>query len=193
MKSRTITNIYLSLAAMFLTVALALPAAAQQVTVNMKVSGTSAGTTITNVLYPNSFDAEDDFAGNGPLGSFTYRFIYAISNVPPPSSVCSNPSDLQGWEPVGTAVLRFQDGSLLYLTLTKGNDCIDLSTGIAHCLRAFQINKGTGRFKNASGNLTLTEAISPVMFDYSGNPVYFAATGNIKGTIYGVSDDQGGD
>ena len=41
MKSKTITNIYLLMAAAFLTVALALPAAAQQV--KMTYSGTSTG------------------------------------------------------------------------------------------------------------------------------------------------------
>jgi len=190
MKSKTTTNIYLLMAAMFLTMALALPAAAEQVTVNMKVSGTSAGTPITNVLYPNTHNGEDDFAGNGPLGSFTYRFLDAMMNFPTPSSVCPKSTDLHFSDPVGTAVLRFQDGSLLYLQLTQGDDCIDLTAGLAHCFRTFQITKGTQRFTHASGTLTLTEVVSPVMFDNSGNPVFFATSGNIAGTIFGVSDEN---
>jgi hypothetical protein len=193
MKSKTITNIYPLIAATFLTIALVLPAAAEQVTVNMKVSGTSAGTPIPNVLYPNTHNGEDDFAGNGPLGSFTYRFLAGIMDFPTPSGICPNPTDLHFSDPVGTAVLRFQDGSLVYLTLTEGDDCIDLTAGLAHCFRTFQITKGTQRFKHASGTLTLTETVSPVLTDYSGNPVFFATTGNIKGTIFGVSDDQGRD
>jgi hypothetical protein len=191
MKSRTITNTYLLIAAMFLTVALALPAAAEKVTVDMKFSGSSAGSAITNVLYPNTSNGEDDFAGDGPLGSFTYRFVDAQMNFPTPSSICPKPTDLHFSDPVGAAVLRFHDGSLLYLKLTQGDDCIDLTAGLAHCFRAFQITGGTGRFKNASGTLALTETVSPVgLFDNSGNPVFFATTGNIKGTISGVEEEQ---
>lgn len=195
MKSRTITNIYLLLTAMFLTVALALPAVAQKVTVNMKYSGTSAGTTLTNVLAPNTSNAEDDFAGNSPWGSFTYRFVYAIQNFPSPSSVCPNPSNLHFSDPVGASIFRFQDGSLLFVNLTQGDDCIDLTAGLAHCFRTFQITGGTGRFKTASGTLTFTEIVRPVLADASSNPVFFAMTGNITGTISGVSEgqDQDGD
>jgi hypothetical protein len=42
---------------------------------------------------------------------------------------------------------------------------------------------GTGRFKNASGTLTLTETVVPVLADASQNPVFFAATGQFTGTI----------
>jgi hypothetical protein len=190
MKSKPITNIYQLMAAMFLTVALALPAAAEKVTVNMKFSGTSAGSALTNVLQANTSNAEDDFAGNGPLGSFTYRFVYATLNFPTPSSVCPSQSNLHFSDPVGAAVFRFHDGSLLYAKLTQGDDCIDLVAGLAHCTRTFQITGGTGRFKNASGILTLTETILPVLADASSNPVFFATTGDIKGTISGVVDEQ---
>jgi len=91
----------------------------------------------------------------------------------------------------GAAVFRFQDGSLLYVQLTPGgSDCVDFAAGHAICIRNFQITGGTGRFKNASGALTLTETVVPVLADNSGIPVFFAATGGIKGTISGVTDEQ---
>jgi hypothetical protein len=192
MKSKTITNIYLVMAAMSLTAVLSLPAAAEKATVNMKFSGTSAGTPLTNVLYPNTHNGEDDFAGDGPLGSFTYRFVDASLNFPTPSSICPKPTDLHFSDPVGTAVLRFHDGSLLFLKLTQGDDCIDLTAGLAHCFRTFQVMGGTERFKNATGTLSLTETIMPVLFDNSSNPVFFATTGDITGTISGVKDEKDG-
>jgi len=54
----------------------------------------------------------------------------------------------------------------------------------------FQITGGTGRFKNASGSITLTETVAPVLADVSNNPVFFAATGEFTGTISGVAMDE---
>ena len=51
----------------------------------------------------------------------------------------------------------------------------------------FQITGGTGRFKNASGVLTLTETVLPVLADASNNPVFFASTGEFTGTVSGVA------
>jgi hypothetical protein len=90
----------------------------------------------------------------------------------------------------GAAVFRFEDNSLLYVQVTPGgSDCIDFSAGHALCVRNLQINKGTGRFKNASGTLTLTETVVPVLADTSGLPVFFAASGEVKGTISGFTDE----
>ena len=54
----------------------------------------------------------------------------------------------------------------------------------------FQITGGTGRFKDASGILTLTETVLPVLADASNNPVFFAATGEFTGTVFGVAMDE---
>jgi len=84
----------------------------------------------------------------------------------------------------------------LYVQLTTGgSDCIDFVAGHALCIRNLQITGGTGRFKHASGAFTLTETVTPVLFDISNppHPVFFAATGGIKGTISGVGDEQGQD
>jgi hypothetical protein len=86
----------------------------------------------------------------------------------------------------GAGVFRFLDGSLLKVHLTQGSDCIDLAAQEAHCTMTFKITGGTGRFKNASGDLSLTETTVPVLADASNNPVFFAATGEFTGTVSGV-------
>jgi hypothetical protein len=91
---------------------------------------------------------------------------------------------------VGAAVFRFQDGSLLKVKLTEGADCIDFLAQEAHCTRTFQITGGTGRFKDASGTLMLTETVVPVLADALNNPVFFAATGEFTGTVAGVAAEE---
>jgi hypothetical protein len=59
----------------------------------------------------------------------------------------------------------------------------------ALCTVTFQIAGGTGRFKDASGVLTLTETPLPVA-DALNNPVFFAETGEITGTISGVAMEE---
>ncbi len=161
---------------------------AQHYSVKMAVSGTSVPSTV-NLQQPNTSNSEDDYAGNGTLGSFTYRDVRAVTNSPQPSSTCSGPNKIAGAAYVGAAVFRFQDGSLLNVSLTQETDCIDLAAGQAHCVLNFQITGGTGRFKNASGLLTLTETVVPVLADVFNNPVFFAATGEITGTISGVATE----
>ena len=73
------------------------------------------------------------------------------------------------------------------VNLTQGDDCVDLAAGQGNCTMTFQITGGTGRFKNASGVLTLTETVLPVLADASNNPVFFASTGEFTGTVSGVA------
>jgi hypothetical protein len=161
---------------------------AHETRVKMTFSGTSE-TSPTNLQQPDTSNDGDNFAGNGTLGSFTLRNIRAIANTPTPSSSCSGSNELHFLEPAGTGVFRFHDGSLLYLNLTKGSDCIDLVAGDAHCTLVFKITGGTGRFKNASGALTMTETVVPVAADALSNPVFFAATGEFTGAVSGVRDE----
>ena len=152
----------------------------------MTFSGTSENSA-TNLQQPDTSVDEDVFEGTGTLGSFTLRNLRAILNFPVPSNTCSGPND----EPSGAGVFRFQDGSLLYVQLKRGDDCIDFTALVAHCTLIFQINGGTGRFSTAQGTLKLTETAGPpVLFDALGNPVYFGATGQITGTVWGVSGGQ---
>jgi len=194
MKSKTITNTYLLMVAAFLTIALALPAAAQNV--KMTFSGTAANSSINNLLQPASSNTEYDLTGKGALGRFTLHLVNAEPNSPPPTppDTCSDPNKLYLKVDTGAGVFRFRDGSLLYVQLTPGgSDCIDFVAGQALCIRALQITGGTGRFKNASGTLTLTETLIPMLADTSGIPVFFAATGEITGTISGAAEEQGQD
>jgi hypothetical protein len=103
------------------------------------------------------------------------------------SSTCSGPNQLYFPSNVGAGVFRFEDGSLLKVNLTQGADCIDLAAQEAHCTLTFQITGGTGRFKDASGVLSFTETVVPVLADALQRPVFFAATGEFTGTVSGVA------
>jgi hypothetical protein len=162
---------------------------AQQHPVKMVFSGTSAASTV-NLQQPDTSNDEDNFNGKGTLGSFAFRNVRAIANSPTPASTCSGANKLNFADPAGAGVFRFQDGSLLKVSLTQGNDCIDLAADEGYCTLTFQITGGTGRFKNASGTLTFTETSVPVLTDALHNPVFFAATGEFTGTVSGVSEEQ---
>lgn len=154
-------------------------------------SGTTGGTA-NNLQYPNTTTGEDDFAGGGTLGSFAVRNIRAQNNAPSESSTCSGPNQLFFTEAAGGSVFRFLDGSLLNLQLISAGDCIDTTTGVAQCTVSYQITGGTGRFKNASGALTMTETVAAVLFDAYGNFVLGEATGAYTGTISGLANQPAG-
>ena len=164
-------------------------ARADDKSVKMTFSGTSAPSTI-NLQQPDTSNDGDNFAGQGTLGSFTVTNVRAIANSPGTSSTCSASNHLFLPELAGAGVLRFHDGSLLEVNLTQGGDCINLTTGKAHCSLTFQISGGTGRFQHASGVLTMTETVETVAADALGNPVFFAATGKFAGTISGVAGED---
>jgi hypothetical protein len=178
------------------TMALMLPLAAasiyaQQTPVKMTFSGTGGASAI-DLKQSNTNNGEENVAGNGTLGSFTFRGVRAIAKASQPSATCAGlffPST------AGAAVLRFQDGSLLHVTLLQGGDCIDFVHLVGHCTLTFKISGGTGRFQNASGVLTYTETALPALADSSGLPVFFLETGQITGAISGAptnEDSQGG-
>ena len=133
---------------------------AQQRPVNMTFSGTAGASTI-NDKQPGTNNSEDNSAGKGALGPFTFRNVRAIRAFPEPSSTCSGPKNQKRVyfsSVAGAGVFRFEDGSLLKVNLTQAGDCIDFAANQeAHCTMTFQIAGGTGRFKDASGTLTLTE------------------------------------
>jgi hypothetical protein len=162
---------------------------AQHQVVKMPFSGTGAPSTV-NLQQPNTSNNEENYAGNGTLGAFTFRDVRAIPNSPQAVSTCSGPNKVAFLGHVGGAVLRFEDGSLLQVSLTQSIDCIDFTATAARCVMNFIVTGGTGRFKNATGLLTLTEAVVPVLSDAFGNPVFFAATGEITGTVSGVAKDS---
>jgi hypothetical protein len=168
---------------------------AQDKPVKMTFSGTE-GRSAIDLQYPDPQSGaintgEFDFGGNGTLGSFTFRNIEANSDLRFPQASSACPAN-QAYFPTlaGAGVFRFRDGSLLKVKLTEGHDCIDFVALEAHCTRIFEVTGGTGRFKDASGALTLTETVLPVMADAAGNPAFFAATGKFRGTVSGVSEEQ---
>ncbi len=159
---------------------------AQQFPVGMTFSGTAGGSTI-DLKQPNAGTGEEDLAGKGTLGAFTFRVVKASLLAPQASNSCTG---LYFPVVAGGGVLRFQDGSLLNVTLTGGGDCIDLVQGLAHCTWTFKITGGSGRFQNASGALTLTEIARPVLADAMNNPVFFTEVGDLTGTISGLAFEE---
>ena len=167
---------------------------AQQKPVNMTFSGTFVPTTLN--LKPGTITDEENLAGNGTLGPFTYRGLHA-DMTPQPSSACSGPTKLYFPVAAGAGVFRFQNGSLLTVNLTAGALCIDFSvppTGVGHLTATYQITGGTGRFNGASGALTKTATLVPVLFNASNSAVLVADTGKFEGTVLGVAiGEQGQD
>ena len=121
------------------------------------------------------------------MGPFTFRSVSTSTASPQQSSTCSGSNMIYFSALAGAGVLRFQDGGLLKVNLTGGGDCIDFAAQNATCTRIFQITGGTGRFQNASGTVTLTMTVVPVVADASSNPVFFAITGESTVTISGAA------
>ena len=189
MKTSTVTRTSVLVALMLnLGVAgvYAQPGRPMNVRVKMTFSGNGAPSPI-NLNQPNTSTGEENVAGDGTLGPFSFRNVSATANTPYPSSTCSG---LFFPRMAGAGLLRFQDGSLLKVNLTQGGDCIDLVQMVGHCTLTFQINGGTGRFQDASGVLTLTEAAHPILADAFNNPVFFTETGQLTGTVFGVDIER---
>lgn len=164
---------------------------AQHQPVKMSYSGTSGASAI-NLQQPGTQTGEENFAGNGALGPFTFLLISAETTSPqqPPPSTCSGPANIYFSRVAGAGVFRFRDGSLLKVNLTQGADCVDLAAQQSHCTLTLQITGGTDRFKDASGTLTLTETNVPVLADALNNPVFFASSGEFTGTVSGVTREE---
>ena len=155
---------------------------AQQIPVNLTFSGNATGSAI-NLMLPNTITSDENHAGSGPGGPFTFRLIRAGTAAPQPSTSCSGPTKVFFQSVAGAGVFRFLDGSLLTVNVTDGGDCIDFAANQATCTLTFQVTGGTGRLHGATGVLTFTEASTPILSDAKGNPVFFTETGEIKGTI----------
>jgi hypothetical protein len=174
------------LATIALMVNLAIANVYAQHHVKLVFSGTGGASPI-DLKQANTNTAEENVAGNGTLGSFTFRDVRSSASVPQASSTCSG---VYFPGVTGGGQLRFEDGSILTVTLKQGGDCIDLVHLVGHCSLTFNITGGTGRFKNATGVLTYTETAVPLLADGSGTPVFFSETGDFSGTIYGVTAEE---
>lgn len=165
---------------------------AQHKPVKMRFSGSTVATTLN--LQPGTVTDEEQFAGNGTLGRFTYRQLRA--DVSPfagqPPSTCSLP---RRYVPVarGGGVFRFQYGSLLKVVITGGSYCIDLTdptAPVGNLTVDYLIAGGTGRFKGASGALTLNSTLTPVVFDADNRVKLLTNTGTFEGTVFGAAIDD---
>jgi len=157
---------------------------AQQFPVHMIFSGDGSPSVI-DLKQPNAGTGEENLAGSGTQGQFTFRLIKASLSAPQPSSTCSGATKFYFPNVAGAGLFRFLDGSLLKVTVTGGGDCIDFAANEAHCIVTFQVAGGTGRFQGVTGTLTLTETAVPILSDASNppNPVYFTEVGEFAGTI----------
>ncbi len=153
---------------------------AQERPVKMTFSGTNVATTIN--LQPNTVTDEQHSAGDGTFGPFTFRELHADGPSPQPPSDCSGPNFAIV---AGAGVFRFQDGSLLIVTVKDGSGCVNPAAGKAALSVNYQITGGTGRFEGASGALTYTATMMAVLRNASNAPALLTLTGEIEGTVSG--------
>jgi len=149
--------------------------------VTMTFSGSMVPTAIE--VQPNTITDEELLAGNGTLGPFTFRKLRTDATSPESFGSCGIGSGPSIRVVAGSGVFRFEDGSLLTVTVTEGVLCIDLDHLVGHLTETYQITGGTGRLKGASGDFQLTGKLNPVMFSSSGAAVLLTNTGQLKGTV----------
>ena len=132
-------------------------------------------------LQANTVTDEMHAAGRGSLGQFTFRELHADGTPPQPPDGCTGPffGVLKG-----AGVFRFQDGSLLIVTVKDGSGCVNLVERFAALIVNYQITGGTGRFANASGELTMTATQTPVLRNANNPPALLPITGEFEGTIF---------
>jgi len=162
---------------------------AQQIPVKMTFSGSIVPTSIN--LTPNTITDEELSAGKGTLGNFTFRKL-RTDELPPQMGSCGGGFGPNFRVVAGGGVFRFEDGSLLTVKVTEGSYCIDFQAQppMGHLTETYQITGGTGRFKDASGTLTLTGATSPVLLSDSNGAVLLTSTGQFTGTISGAATEE---
>jgi hypothetical protein len=115
-----------------------------------------------------------------------------LAQVSQPSSACSGPTQINFPFVTGAGVFRFKDGSLLTVRSTEGGVCVDFAAVMGRITVAYQITGGTCRFKGATGNLTLTGALAPVLFNASNAVVLLTHTGEFEGTVFRVAKGEEG-
>ena len=154
--------------------------------VKMRFSGSFARTAIN--LQPDTVTDEENFAGNGTLGPFTFRNLRTDTNAEESSPTCTTGPYFR--IVAGAGVFRFQDGSLLTVNLAEGSACIDLAAAQGHFTVTYRIIGGTGRFKDASGTLTLTYTVVPVVADASNNPGFWPRQAKLTGAVSRVAGEE---
>ena len=149
--------------------------------VKMAFSGSMAPTAIE--VQPNTITDEELLAGNGTLGPFTFRKLRTDETSPQSFGVCGSGFGPSIRVSAGGGVFRFEDGSLLTVTVTEGVLCIDVDHFVGHLTETYQVTGGTGRLAGASGILESTGTLNPVLFSASNAAVLLTNTGQLKGTV----------
>jgi hypothetical protein len=149
--------------------------------VRMSFSGSFMPTAIDQ--QPGTITDEELLAGNGTLGPFTFRKLRTDELTPQSFGSCGSGAGPSIRVVAGGGVFRFEDGSLLTITVTEGVLCIDLDHVIGHLTETYEITGGTGRFKGASGTLESTGKLSPVLYSVSNSALLLTNTGELMGTI----------
>ncbi len=161
---------------------------AQQRPVKLTYSGSMVATTID--LGPNTITDEEQLAGEGTLGKFTFRKLRTDEAAPSSFGSCGAGAG-PNYKVVTGGVFRFEDGSLLTVKITEGNLCVDLDHLVGHLTETYQIIYGTGRFEGAAAScsvaqdctLKLTGTLGAVLFNASGNAKLLTNTGEFEGTL----------
>jgi hypothetical protein len=120
------------------------------------------------------------------LGLFTFRGLRTDETIPQSFGRCGDGSGPIYRVVAGGGVFRFQDGSLLTVTLSGGTLCVDLDHLVGHVQDTYQITGGTGRFEGAKGSLVQAATLNAVLFDTSNSAVLLTITGESDGTILGA-------
>jgi len=151
--------------------------------VRMTFSGTNVATTIN--LQPNTVTDETLLTGNGSLGAFVFRELHADGASPEPPPGCSGPNFAVL---AGAGVFTFEDGSLLVVTVADGSGCVHLDATPPYSALTvnYQVTSGTGRFVEASGELTMSGTLMAVLRNAANAPALLTNSGRIRGTVFGV-------
>ena len=179
MNTRTVTRTFVFVALMLALGVAGADAQQEPGHVKMTFSGTNVATTIN--LQANTVTDEMHAGGKGSLGRFTFRELHADGTAPQAPAGCTGPffGVLKG-----AGVFRFQDGSLLIVTVKDGSGCVNLVERFSALIVNYQITGGTGRFANASGELTMTATQTPVLRNATNAPALLPIAGQFEGTIF---------
>ena len=168
--------------------------------VRMRFSGSTMSTALT--IAPDTLNHESDVTGDGSLGPFTYRGLWADDPGSQSSGSCGGGFGPNFRVAAGGGVFRFEDGSLLTVRLTEGTLCVDIadpSHPVGRQFETYRITGGTGRFRHAAAKcgvaaeectLELTATRGVVLGDSSGAPKFFTFTGDFQGTLPRFNGDK---
>lgn len=148
--------------------------------VRMTFSGSMIPTAIE--VKKDTITDEELLQGDSSFGPFTFRKLRTDSAHSEPAS-CGAGFGASVPVVAGGGVVRFEDGSLLMVTIAEGVLCVDFQHLVGHLTETYQITGGTGRFNGASGTLQLTATLKPVLFSDSNAAVLLTTVGELKGAV----------